>query len=548
MCKVMIFGGTTEGRLLAEYCGKNRIPAYVGVVSEYGRGLLKENQYIRPVMGPMDAEQMINFLTAKKIELVIDATHPYARKATENIKEACRKTKTRYLRCARNTESSRETAENITFQTPAEAAAWLEKSEGNIFITTGSNELREFAENDRLRERIYARVLPSSPVVKKCEEMGINGKHLICMQGPFSKEVNAALLRQTDAAFLVTKETGKAGGFDEKLEAAAECGVRAVIIGHPEETGETMESLFKALSRLSLSRLSIMGTSRERRRVILAGIGPGAVSLMTEEVKEAIKKSDFLLGAPRMLETAKALLGRENPSGTIPEARAVYLEHEVLEALRGNPGWQQAVILYSGDSGFYSGTKKLAGCLQEEAYEFSVLPGISSISYFASRLKISWDDALLETAHGREFDAVSALRAGERKIFLLTGGANSAGAICRSLAVNGFGHAGVTVGERLSYPDERITSGTAVSLSGKEFEPLSIILIEADVLMQDAAMGQDTAMGQDAAIGQGAAIKQDAAMGQDTAMGQDAAIKQDAAIGQGAAKWAECGLTGVEEK
>ncbi len=485
MCKVMIFGGTTEGRLLAEYCGKNRIPAYVSVVSEYGRDLLGENRYIRPVTGAMDAEQMRNWLTEKKIELVIDATHPYARNATENIKEACRRTKTGYRRCARSTESGHETVGNITFQTPAETAAWLEKSEGNIFVTTGSNELEVFAGAGRLRERIYARVLPSSAVVRKCEELGISGKHLICMQGPFSKEINAAMLRQANAAFLVTKETGKAGGFDEKLEAAEECGVRAVIIGHPEENGETMESLFETLSRFSVKE-----TPQGRRKVILAGIGPGAVSLMTEEVKEAVKNSDLLLGAPRMLETAKELLKRENPSGRMPEARAAYLDRDVAEALRSNDGWQQAVILYSGDSGFYSGTKKLAENLPGGAYEFCILPGISSISYFASRLMTSWDDALLDTAHGREFDAAAALREGKRKIFLLTGGKNSVGELCRSLADSGFGYVRVTVGEKLSYPDERITSGTAINLSGKEFDPLSIVLIEADGMMQDTAITQ----------------------------------------------------------
>lgn len=475
MCKIMIFGGTTEGRLLAEYCGKNRIPAYVSVVSEYGRELLGENRYIRPVTGTMDAEQMRNWLTEKKIELVIDATHPYARNATENIKAACRKTKTEYLRCIRSTESGRETVGTRTFQTAAEAAAWLEKSEGNIFVTTGSNELKVFAGSDRLRERIYARVLPSSGVVMKCEELGIPGKHLICMQGPFSKEINAAMLRQANAAFLVTKETGKAGGFDEKLEAAAECGVTAVIIGHPEETGEPVESLFE-----TLSRSFVRETPQGKRRVTLAGIGPGSASLLTEEVKEAVKNSDFILGAPRMLEVAKELLKRENPSGIMPEIRAAYLDHDVKEALRGSTGWQQAVILYSGDSGFYSGTKKLAGSLLEEPYEFCVLPGISSISYFAARLMTSWDDALLATAHGREFDAVAALRAGKRKIFLLTGGKSGVGELCRSLADHGFGHVRVTVGEKLSYPDECITSGPAAELSGKEFNPLSIVLIEAE--------------------------------------------------------------------
>ena len=223
MCKVLIFGGTTEGRILAEYCSENRIPAYVSVVSEYGRELLKEDLYVRPLTGPMDAGQMRAFIADEAIELVVDATHPYARNATENIKSACRDTGTAYLRYLRNTEDERENAGDELFSTPEEAAKWLEETKGNIFVTTGSNELAAFAGTEKLKHRIFARVLPSSFAVGKCEELGITGKHLICMQGPFTKEMNAAMLRQTNAAYLVTKETGKAGGFDEKLEAAREC-------------------------------------------------------------------------------------------------------------------------------------------------------------------------------------------------------------------------------------------------------------------------------------------------------------------------------------
>ena len=131
MCKVLIFGGTTEGRILAEYCSENRIPAYVSVVSEYGRELLKEDLYVRPLTGPMDAGQMRAFIEDEAIELVVDATHPYARNATENIKSACRDTGTAYLRYLRNTEDERENAGDELFSTPEEAAKWLEES-GNI--------------------------------------------------------------------------------------------------------------------------------------------------------------------------------------------------------------------------------------------------------------------------------------------------------------------------------------------------------------------------------------------------------------------------------
>lgn len=475
MCKVLIFGGTTEGRILAEYCSENRIPAYVSVVSEYGRELLKEDLYVRPLTGPMDAGQMRAFIADEAIELVVDATHPYARNATENIKSACRDTKTAYLRYLRNTEDERENAGDELFSTPEEAAKWLEETKGNIFVTTGSNELAAFAGTEKLKHRIFARVLPSSFAVGKCEELGITGKHLICMQGPFTKEMNAAMLRQTNAAYLVTKETGKAGGFDEKLEAARECGVLVIIIGHPKETGSGMNQIYS-----QLSRFSVRGTPFERREVLLAGIGPGSEALMTQEVREAIRNSDFLIGAPRMLKAAAACIKREQTEGELPAVKTAYLDFEVEEALRLHHDWQRAVILYSGDSGFHSGTRKLAERLKKNGCSFRVLPGISSVSYFAARLGISWDDALLASAHGCEFDAASALKSGCRKIFLLTGGKNGAGELCRRLTESGFGHVKVTVGEKLSYRDEQITEGSAKSLCGREFEPLSLVLIEEE--------------------------------------------------------------------
>ena len=229
-----------------------------------------------------------------------------------------------------------------------------------------------------------------------------------------------------------------------------------------------------------LSRFSVRGTPFERREVLLAGIGPGSEALMTQEVREAIRNSDFLIGAPRMLKAAAACIKREQTEGELPAVKTAYLDFEVEEALRLHHDWQRAVILYSGDSGFHSGTRKLAERLKKNGCSFRVLPGISSVSYFAARLGISWDDALLASAHGCEFDAASALKSGCRKIFLLTGGKNGAGELCRRLTESGFGHVKVTVGKRLSYRDEQITEGSAKSLCGREFEPLSLVLIEEE--------------------------------------------------------------------
>ncbi len=103
------------------------------------------------------------------------------------------------------------------------------------------------------RERLYARVLSLPEVVKSCAELGFQGSHLICMQGPFSLEMNCALIHQTGARFLVTKDTGAAGGFPEKAEAALRCGCRLVIIGRPmREEGITLEQCLKLLTEMKI--------------------------------------------------------------------------------------------------------------------------------------------------------------------------------------------------------------------------------------------------------------------------------------------------------
>ena len=94
-------------------------------------------------------------------------------------------------------------------------------------------------------------MLPAQSVVETCTELGFTGKHLICMQGPFDLEMNLATLRYANADFLVTKASGKNGGYDEKCEAALAAGVHLVVIGRPKEQVEPVMSLEQAEKYLS---------------------------------------------------------------------------------------------------------------------------------------------------------------------------------------------------------------------------------------------------------------------------------------------------------
>lgn len=483
--QVLIFGGTTEGRLLAKYCSQNRIPAFICVASDYGRELVPESPWLTVRTGALGAEEMAHFMSEQKIRLVVDATHPYASAVTANIESACRESGTEYLRCIRESVELKRSIDSL--QTPGapeaavwvntakEAAAYLEEHSGNVLLTTGSKELPAFAELPGFNERVYARVLPSVPSVTACEQAGLKGRHIICMQGPFSVELNEVLIREFHISCLVTKEAGKAGGFEEKLQAAIRCGITAVIIGRPSrEEGFSRQEICLRLDAYAADPMAAQPVNGSSVSVVLAGIGTGAADQMTQEVVQVIREGEALIGAPRVLKSVSDAL-----DGLTAEQVPLFLASDVMRFL-GETKAKKVVALFSGDTGFYSGAKALAEALTEKDIPFSILPGLSSVSYFASRLGVSWEDALLRTAHGREFDPLTAFETGARRIFLLTGGANGAGIICQKLCSQGLTWVQVTVGERLSYPEEEIISGTAGELCNREFDALSVMLIEKE--------------------------------------------------------------------
>lgn len=490
MCKILIFGGTTEGRLLAEFCEARQIPAVVSVVSGYGKDLIRETSCVRVEAAALDGAEMEKFLRAEHIGLAVDATHPYAVSATENIRRACEAAGVRRIRCLRDAagRESREKGDTcseadgvVRVPTVEAAVSYLQNRPGKVFVTTGSKELAAFTGLTDFKERVYVRVLPSAEAMENAAGLGFEKSHLIGMQGPFSEELNRALLRQTGAVYLVTKETGTAGGFGEKLSAAASCGVTAVVVTRPVEAdGMSVEEVCAAMEVfVKSSAKSFTHDKRDKEPEVLpfislVGIGPGAVSQMTGGAVEAIRSSGVLFGAPRVLRAVRPLLtdGQVTVERYLAEDVAVWMEEDT------HPVPERAALLFSGDAGFYSGAKKAARYFQERKIPFTVVAGISSVSYFAARLNTSWEDAALCTAHGREFDILSALGGETGKVFLLLGGENSAGRVCGTLCGGGFWDAAVSVGENLSYPDERIVRGTAEELKGLTTGPLCLMLVD----------------------------------------------------------------------
>ena len=117
----------------------------------------------------------------------------------------------------------------------AAAAAFLETTRGNILLTTGSKELAAYSSIPDFTQRVYARVLPMDASLEACRAAGLKATHVIAMQGPFSEEMDLATLRFADAAWMVTKDGGEAGGFPAKASAARKAGAGLVVIGRPPQ-------------------------------------------------------------------------------------------------------------------------------------------------------------------------------------------------------------------------------------------------------------------------------------------------------------------------
>ena len=203
--------------------------------------------------------------------------------------------------------------------------------------------------------------------------------------------------------------------------------------------------------------------------VTLAGLGCGTAATMTAEAVEAIRAADCLLGAGRLLAAVPETCTAKRVEATRPR--------QLLDALLES-GAERPCVVYSGDTGFYSGARGLLALLEAEKIAYRVLPGISSVQLLAARLGRTWQDWTLCSAHGTDCDPVTAVSQG-KPAFFLTGGALGPADLCRRLAEAGLGGLKVTVGEDLSYENEHILHGTAGDFAARTFAPLSVLLAEA---------------------------------------------------------------------
>lgn len=237
--KVVIFSGTSDGRTLSRALAALGASVTVCVATDYGREEQGEAPGITVHSGRLDVEAMAALLQGAA--LCIDATHPYATEATEHIRTAAALAQVPYKRLLRRESPIPEGSTVVTG--PEDAVRYLAGTEGNILLTTGSKTLPLFAALGG--QRLYPRVLPQHDSLTACEAAGIPHRNIVAMQGPFSTELNLALIRQFQIKYLVTKDGGPNGGFAEKAAAAEAGGAALVVLRRPADNGEDFETILQ---------------------------------------------------------------------------------------------------------------------------------------------------------------------------------------------------------------------------------------------------------------------------------------------------------------
>ena len=491
MKKILIFAGTTEGRKLSEYLAEAEINHTICVATEYGEIVLRQHPFVKVHQGRMNQEQIERFLSNGKFDVVVDATHPFAKEITYNIQAALKEMgqigiSIPYLRLKRDGITERENG--ITyFETNEECVKALEDTEGNILLTTGSKELYKYCVSEGIKHRLYVRVLPSVESLSLCTEQGICGKQVIAMQGPFTAEMNEAIIRQYEIAYLVTKESGVPGGYQEKINAAKRTGVRIFVIGCSDEgEGYSFSEICQKLEDIGGEKFRAKNQIKENMEIILAGIGMGHVNGLTKEVERVISEADILLGAERMLN---AVYSKAERHPFYQAEQVIPYLHDIQSGSLFEEN-KKVVILFSGDSGFYSGCQPLYAALEKEITEgrikasLRILPGISSIAYLASCIGESYHDAAVYSIHGKKLYNLAHRIKSRSKTFLITSGVKDINQLGELLTDAGMQKCEIITGYQLSYEEQRVERHTPLECMELKEEGLYTCFVKNPYAMQ----------------------------------------------------------------
>ena len=230
---ILFLAGTSDARLLASKIKEAGFPLLATVVTENAAIELRKVG-LEVHIGRLNKEDFVSMINERGFQGIVDASHPFAEEASKNALTAAKTVGVTYIRYERETQV--HSGKGITFVTSyAEAANKAFENKGVIMLTTGSKTLQIFTEKllNKPNIQLVARMLPRKDNLEKCEELGFPQRNIVAIQGPFTKEVNLALYKQFGVTTMITKESGKVGSVDEKIDAALELGIEIILIKRP---------------------------------------------------------------------------------------------------------------------------------------------------------------------------------------------------------------------------------------------------------------------------------------------------------------------------
>lgn len=226
--------GTSEGRRILSLINKHTNDIAVSTATTYGGEILKEFDIKVLNTKPLNKDEMLNWLNSNKIDILVDASHPYAQEVTKTALECANYLNIKYIRYERQRALENINGENILrVRNYDEAIEIIKNIDGNILNTTGGNNVSKFINLD-FKYRVIHRILPLPKVLTKIVEAGINIKDIIALQGPITYELEKAFISQYNVKAILTKDSGIEGGALEKLKAVRECKIKLIVIEKPK--------------------------------------------------------------------------------------------------------------------------------------------------------------------------------------------------------------------------------------------------------------------------------------------------------------------------
>lgn len=226
---IWLIAGTHEAKEMVNSL-KDTKNLIISVTTDYAKTLLRAENII---VAKLEKDQMQELCIKNNIKMIVDMSHPFAQVVTQNAREVSSKLNIKFIRYKRpgRLEESAIYASDLE-----EAKEIISSLEGTFFFTTGSKNIKDF-EEIRGEKRFIYRILPLKNSLELAEKENVGLEDLVLMKGPFSLNINKAFIENYKADYIVLKESGRESGMEEKLQAAKECGIKAIVIRKEEEKG-----------------------------------------------------------------------------------------------------------------------------------------------------------------------------------------------------------------------------------------------------------------------------------------------------------------------